>query len=1057
MPIGDKIKKQEYINKANQTEQRYGLPTNLLVGLLKTESGLNPNAVSSAGARGIAQFMPATAKAFGIDPHNVDQAIDAAGKYLSENYKKLGNWDDTLRSYNMGLNNVYKWKQGKIKLPKETAEYTGKIYANMGNNLFSAKEIPGQLPVPLAYNGETYRPYTPPSMIPTGENTITPSDTTTEESVAETEAKAKIDKVSAEQEMMQDYFAQNQVAQAPQQQAPQQQEEATPSLLDQYAQVSQFVDNPIAQEGGVQQNLTPRQQQILAEQKARDDAREAKRQATLALRSGNAAAIKAAEDAKLGIVQAKGDLRDQIYARQQGLDVKANQLISTPQELAARAALAKQQEDITVSNIVRQTGKSPDQVRVELAQQAQAASLANPAEYGNATRLMPMAAPDVRGSCTPGMAQKKANAVFQTGGFIKDNRGQWAHPGQNTEISSPHITMKGVDYPVLGISKETGEQKIMMPNLDYYFNKTQNVQEIPLMQQAGIFNQNFLGAVNPTTGMVNTGVLPAGSTEGLGTMLPEMVIQQADPRFKNAKPKDERNLSLTKKDNFETAPNVNVKEITKGGEEYKKEVADIIKQREQQYKTRSNDLDVMPEHFDAAKVKTPQDVKSLQQKLVSAGYNLNPEGKFQNNGIDGKLGKVTKQAIEEYNLSGEKGKYTSFKDKVGEIGNCKESQCSEYVQNEIYRNLKPNVDRDTWNAKTGLTGDAWRIGENVINRGGKQIPVNKVREGDIITMHTGTSPYEPEARKYGTDATHVGVVDKVNPDGSYYILHNLHEQDRLTGEYRGRENRHLVTPDGRVHITETGGFTARAAYRPNYDATDVTGKTAKVREDVGLQIDPQKAKSLQSVDKSLLGTNVAEKANMYLTPLNSIDNKRIMAQKHNLSETEYQSLAKAALGVMGQETGFGTSAKASPKEAAANILSSMELKQGETSRGASQLKYRTNYGNSDLTEFGINQGNFTEDKNVPLVTMDILAKHYKSLLKTGIPKEQALYKAVEKYNRGHNTKYSDTGDSDYANKVMHFADMFSTVDKAGTHYNTLVDKMNLNENTVKKQKSLAHK
>ena len=70
--------------------------------------------------------------------------------------------------------------------------------------------------------------------------------------------------------------------------------------------------------------------------------------------------------------------------------------------------------------------------------------------------------------------------LAQQGGIIKDNMGQLKYPGKITEISSPNISMKGVNYPVLGISKQTGEQKLMMPNLEYFFKNTQDVVEFPL-------------------------------------------------------------------------------------------------------------------------------------------------------------------------------------------------------------------------------------------------------------------------------------------------------------------------------------------------------------------------------------------------------------------------------------------------------------------------------------------------------------------------------------------------------------------------------------------------
>ena len=64
------------------------------------------------------------------------------------------------------------------------------------------------------------------------------------------------------------------------------------------------------------------------------------------------------------------------------------------------------------------------------------------------------------------------------GGVIKDNRGQWDHPGEITEIDSPYITMQGVPYNVLGVSDE-GDTKLMEPGKDYKF-KGKKVTEFPV-------------------------------------------------------------------------------------------------------------------------------------------------------------------------------------------------------------------------------------------------------------------------------------------------------------------------------------------------------------------------------------------------------------------------------------------------------------------------------------------------------------------------------------------------------------------------------------------------
>ena len=67
---------------------------------------------------------------------------------------------------------------------------------------------------------------------------------------------------------------------------------------------------------------------------------------------------------------------------------------------------------------------------------------------------------------------------LKQGGVIKDDLGQWAHPGEITEINSNDITMQGVPYPVLGIS-DTGDTKLMQPGKDYKF-KGKKVTEYPL-------------------------------------------------------------------------------------------------------------------------------------------------------------------------------------------------------------------------------------------------------------------------------------------------------------------------------------------------------------------------------------------------------------------------------------------------------------------------------------------------------------------------------------------------------------------------------------------------
>lgn len=679
---------------------------------------------------------------------------------------------------------------------------------------------------------------------------------------------------------------------------------------------------------------------------------------------------------------------------------------------------------------------------------------------------------------------------LQKGGIIKDNRGQWEHPGEITQISSPNITMKNVPYPVFAIA-DTGERKLMQPEQDYYFKGAKTVTEYPILQVGGqivevdrgdgkIENINTdseeyrkLYEEGRVLGREGDTLVAPQELNGV-TITAFRKNKQQEPQFKVDEQELQQRLdnpynfeakkdatSVTKE---EILPEVkkgqnlpNIKEVKELASTYKteeelleQETEKLLKRRQELFDNRYNDLnpeEELDETLDINKLKTKDDILKVQKRLDELGYNLNPKGSFENDGIDGKLGNVTKKAIDTYNQTKAKNIYSSYKEGEGLLGKCTEKQCSEYAQNEIFRNFKPSVNREIWNEKTGLYGDAWTIGKHIEQAGGKK--VEKVQPGDAVTMYTGgASSYLGEAKKHGTDATHIGIVDKVNPDGSYYILHNVHEGSR--GSYEGREYRDLIK-DGKIVSGSLGrSFEIRGSYRPNYDAVKDYEKKSKVREDVALTIHPKKLEELQALNKSYTGANIQKNVNELMQPLNNINNKKVMTQKHGITEEEYQSIAKLSLGILAQESGFGTSDKLLPKEIAAKTLETVGLR-GEASEGAGQIKYKTNYGDSDLTEFGINESNFDESSKTPLVVADRIATYYRQLIKKGETKENALYKAVEKYNRGSNTKYTDSKDSDYVNKVVNFSELFLVQDKKGKAYNTTTDKLLLEKQVAKKK------
>lgn len=114
-----------------RASEKYGVSYDFLTAVAKAESDFNPNCVSSAGAKGIMQIMPAEAKGLGIqDVFDAEQNIMGSAKLLAAHLKKF-NGDTTLAAaaYNAGSGRVKQY--GGVPPFKETQNYVKKIAAYM--------------------------------------------------------------------------------------------------------------------------------------------------------------------------------------------------------------------------------------------------------------------------------------------------------------------------------------------------------------------------------------------------------------------------------------------------------------------------------------------------------------------------------------------------------------------------------------------------------------------------------------------------------------------------------------------------------------------------------------------------------------------------------------------------------------------------------------------------------------------------------------------------------------------------------------------------------------
>jgi soluble lytic murein transglycosylase-like protein len=147
-PCGQDFKKVEFAKKRDKTANqqqailtdrqiiarnvqkaaaKYNLPPELINGVIRAESNFKVRAVSSAGARGLMQLMPATAKELGVEnSFDIEQNIDGGARYLRQMLDRFGgNVRKALAAYNAGPGTVIKYN-GRVPYA-ETRQYVRRV------------------------------------------------------------------------------------------------------------------------------------------------------------------------------------------------------------------------------------------------------------------------------------------------------------------------------------------------------------------------------------------------------------------------------------------------------------------------------------------------------------------------------------------------------------------------------------------------------------------------------------------------------------------------------------------------------------------------------------------------------------------------------------------------------------------------------------------------------------------------------------------------------------------------------------------------------------------
>ncbi len=126
VPLPASYREALYEPLIREAEVQYRLPPGLLLALVWAESRFNPMAISPAGAAGLAQLMPTTARELGVrNRHDPAQNIDGGARYLRQMLDRFGEVHLALAAYNAGPGAVT--RAGGVPRNRETPAYVRSV------------------------------------------------------------------------------------------------------------------------------------------------------------------------------------------------------------------------------------------------------------------------------------------------------------------------------------------------------------------------------------------------------------------------------------------------------------------------------------------------------------------------------------------------------------------------------------------------------------------------------------------------------------------------------------------------------------------------------------------------------------------------------------------------------------------------------------------------------------------------------------------------------------------------------------------------------------------